>query len=255
MEKNNKKKKKVITNKTPKKNTSKKTKEIKKPEEKPKRKVKIKFTNIILASLILYIIGYFVYLFLNIPIKNIYIKGNNIYTDQEIIRLAKIENYPQTFVYTSNKIESNLLKDDLIKDVKVTKKNFTKVFIKVDENHPIYYDNNKHVTYLSDGSYLNNGNFNVPILNDEIPKKYYKTFLKGINKVDVDILNRISEITYDPDSVDKQRLLLTMDDGNYSYVTMKKFDALNNYVDFVKEFDNKKGILYLNSGEYFKIFD
>ena len=46
-----------------------------------------------------------------------------------------------------------------------------------------------------------------------------------------------------------------MNDGNYVYVTMKKFDVLNNYVDFIREFDNKKGILYLNSGEYFKIFE
>ena len=91
--------------------------------------------------------------------------------------------------------------------------------------------------------------------NNEIPKDYYDAFIKGINKVDRDILNRVSEIKYDPDSVDEERLLLTMNDGNYAYITMKKFSALNDYVDFVKEFDNKKGILYLNSGEYFKIFE
>ena len=102
---------------------------------------------------------------------------------------------------------------------------------------------------------LDGNDYNVPILNNEIDKKYLDDFIKGINKVDLDILNRISEIKYDPDSVDERRLLLTMNDGNYVYVTMKKFDVLNNYVDFIREFDNKKGILYLNSGEYFKIFE
>lgn len=249
------KKKNTKKNNTPKKKVAPKKGQVKKVEEKPKKKIKLKFTNIILALLIMYIIGYFIYLFISMPIRNIYITGNTIYNDLDIIRLAKLEKYPETFVYTSKKIKENILKDALIKDVKVTKKNFNKVYIEIDENNPLYYDNNKKATYLRDGSYLNDEEFDVPILNNEIPKDYYQTFLKGINKVDLDILSRISEIKYDPDSVDKERLLLTMNDGNYVYVTMKKFNVLNDYVDFVKEFDNKKGILYLNSGEYFKIFE
>ncbi|MBQ2409299.1 MAG: FtsQ-type POTRA domain-containing protein [Bacilli bacterium] len=252
------KKKNTKQNKTPKNNINTKKvvpKKVKKEEEKPKKKIKLKFTNIILALLILYIIGYFIYLFVTLPITNIYIKGNSLYNDLDIIRIAEIEKYPETFVYTSKKIKSNLLKDALIKDVEITKKSFTKVYIEIEENYPIYFDKTKNVTYLSDGTYLNDEQFDVPILNNEIPKDYYDAFLKGINKVDRDILNRVSEIKYDPDSVDEERLLLTMNDGNYAYITMKKFSALNDYVDFVKEFDNKKGILYLNSGEYFKIFE
>ena len=45
-----------------------------------------------------------------------------------------------------------------------------------------------------------------------------------------------------------------MNDGNYVYLTLKKFDNINKYVDMIKSFDNKKGILHLDSGEYFKQF-
>ena len=70
-----------------------------------------------------------------------------------------------------------------------------------------------------------------------------------------DILIRISEIKYDPNDIDNERFYLTMNDGNYVYLTLNKFDKINNYLEIVKTFNNKKGILYLDSGEYFEIFD
>ena len=46
-----------------------------------------------------------------------------------------------------------------------------------------------------------------------------------------------------------------MSDGNYVYLTLEKFEVIDNYVDIIKTFNNKKGILYLDSGEYFKIME
>ena len=45
-----------------------------------------------------------------------------------------------------------------------------------------------------------------------------------------------------------------MSDGNYVYITLEKIDAINSYVDIIKTFDGKKGVLYLDSGEYFEVF-
>ena len=42
-----------------------------------------------------------------------------------------------------------------------------------------------------------------------------------------------------------------MSDGNYVYLTLNKFMKINNYLEIVKTFNNNKGILYLDSGEYF----
>ncbi|MBD9085093.1 cell division protein FtsQ, partial [bacterium] len=68
-------------------------------------------------------------------------------------------------------------------------------------------------------------------------------------------LKRISEIKYDPNSVDEERFLFTMNDGNYVYLTLIHLEKINNYVDILKNFENKKGILYLDSGEYFKVME
>ena len=46
-----------------------------------------------------------------------------------------------------------------------------------------------------------------------------------------------------------------MNDGNYVYINLDKFESINRYSEMVTMFDNHKGILYLDSGEYFKILD
>ena len=46
-----------------------------------------------------------------------------------------------------------------------------------------------------------------------------------------------------------------MNDGNYVYITLDKFSNINSYVDIIKNFENKKGILYLDYGNHFTIID
>ena len=76
-----------------------------------------------------------------------------------------------------------------------------------------------------------------------------------MSKINRDILNRISEIKYDPNSVDKERFIFTMNDGNYVYLTLIHFEKINNYVEILKNFESQKGILYLDSGEYFQVYE
>ena len=63
----------------------------------------------------------------------------------------------------------------------------------------------------------------------------------------------ISEIEYSKTTYDDKRFLLYMNDGNMVYITVSKAELLNKYVEIIKKVDNKKGILYLDSGNYFEI--
>ena len=96
-------------------------------------------------------------------------------------------------------------------------------------------------------------NFPVPTVINYVPDKIYALLLDKLSNVDYNIIKRISEIKYDPNDVDDERFLFTMNDGNYIYVTLEKLDKVNKYLDIIKSFNNKKGILYLDSGEYFEI--
>ena len=87
---------------------------------------KIKFLNIILCLLILYIIYFIISTIINKKISNIYITGNNIISDKEIISTTNLEDYPSFVLTSSSKIKKLLLKNDYIKEVEVTKKDSVK---------------------------------------------------------------------------------------------------------------------------------
>ena len=54
-------------------------------------------------------------------------------------------------------------------------------------------------------------------------------------------------------SIDKERFLLHMNDKNDVYINLSRMEYLNKYDDLSKELSNKKGILYLDSGNHFEI--
>ena len=92
----------------------------------------------------------------------------------------------------------------------------------------------------------------VPYVINNIDEIYDK-FITKFNKVDKDTLLKISHIEYTPNEVDKERFLLYITDSNYVYITLSKIDKINKYNSIVQELDNKRGIIYLDSGDYVEI--
>lgn len=219
---------------------------------KVKKKRKLKIKNILLVFVILIIILLGLAFLTDIKINNIVIKGNTLYSDWEIIEKAGLEDYPSSLKTLSSSIKKKLEKDDYIKSANVERPSLTKVVIEVEENLPLFYYLPAQKTILADKTEVND-NFPVPTVINYVPDKIYSKFLKAISSVDYDIVKRISEIRYDPNEVDEGRFFLTMNDGNQVYLTLNKFTKIDDYLDIIKEFDNKKGILYLDSGEYFEV--
>lgn len=218
------------------------------------KKIRIRYKRLIVFLIILiFIIILSIFLIFNLRVTNIYVSGNNYLSDQDIIELAGIENYPSAFFLFSNNIESKIKSSSYITDATV-KRSFTKFYISVVENRPLFYDSINHRTVLSDGSYTSD-KFNVPILKTIIDDSVYKDFLESFVLIDSTVFNSISEISYAPKDVDNKLFLFTMIDGNYIYANTYKFSSMNKYFDMVSKFNNHKGILYLDSGEYFKILD
>lgn len=219
-----------------------------------KKKVKIRYKRVIVLFTFIFFIIFLCIYIKNIKITNIYIKGNNLLNDQEIIDITFLSNYPESIKNPSWKIEERLEKNIYILNANVSKKGITKVYIEVEENIPILYNSIKNKTVLKDGTEVLD-KFDVPILVNYIPDTIYDNFIKELVNIDNEILKRISEIKYDPSDVDDERFLLSMVDGNYVYLTLNRFDAINNYIVIIKNFDNKKGILNLDVGNVFKYFD
>ena len=227
-------------------------------KNKKKKRIKIKFGRIFLTLLILFFIFYLISILCKFPIKNIIIKGNAILSDQEVIDASGLSNYPSIFKYSTNEIEKKLEKNTYIKSAKIKKKKLKQVYIEIEENKALFYNKKDKKTVLLNKEEVKE-EIQAPILINYVPDKIYKLLIEKMTYLDSDIINRISEIKYDPSNVDEERFLLTMTDGNYVYITLEKMEDLNNYVDIsleiINKFGKKDGILNLDAGEYFEIFE
>ncbi len=219
--------------------------------KKGKKKVKIRYDRIIMVLIILIIIGFIIYKYFDRNLKNIYISGNTYLSDQTIIKIAKINNYPKMININNLNIKEKLLENSYIDDVDISKKS-TELHIKIKEAHPIYLDSNTNKTILSNGNSVDDI-YILPTLINYVPDTIVKDFNKAMGNVKNEILIKISEIKYDP-NIDSERFLLTMTDGNYVYININRFDLINNYLTIISNFKDQKGIVYLDSGSHFELF-
>lgn len=225
---------------------------MKKKKVKKRRRINYKRLTILILGIYLFI-TLFVY-FLELPIKNINIHNNQVLSDQTIIELAGISNYPSTFRFLSPIIKNKLEKSVYILEAKVYKKYLTEVHIEVVENKPLFFYKSRNKTILMDGQEVDD-KFMVPTLINYVPNIKYNELIDKMKNIENDVLIRISEIKYDPNEVDDSRFFLSMNDGNYVYINIGRFENINNYIDIIKKFDNKKGILYLDYGNSFTIIE
>lgn len=224
--------------------------------KKVKKKIRIRILPIVIIIFILTLLSGGVYLLSLIPIKNIYIFGNNYLKDQEIIELAKIENYPSFLKTRTKDMKKNIKKSPYVKSVTINKKILGIVEIQIEEYNILFRKEENNKIVLEDKEELiDNEKYQVPILLNYIPDTKYDSFIKGMNQVTPSIKNQISEIRYYPNTQDEDRFLLYMNDGNYVYLTLTKFKQINYYEDVLEKLDGKKGILYLDSGNHFKIME
>ena len=207
-----------------------------------KRKLKIK--NIFITLIILTLSALIVIDIAKLPVKNIYIKGNNILPDKTIIDLADLEDYPPYINTFFTNIKKKLLKNDYIKNVSIKRTLTRKIYLEIEE-YKLVLSSTKSVDNIYNIDY-------IPYVINDIDS-IFDRFVTKMSKIDRDILLKISHIEYSPNGVDKERFLLYMIDTNYVYITLSKTDKINKYNSILQKLENKKGIIYLDSGDYVEI--
>lgn len=216
------------------------------------KKKKIKIGRVFLALFFLFIVLFLIILLSKMPVLGFYISGNNYYTDSEILKITGLDKYP-SYLFTNNIIIKKKIKDDpILESVKINKTLLDKFKVEVKEKQILFYNINTKKSITSNGEEIDFYDKNSPVLVNNInDKNVYNSFLKKMKKVDKSILDNISEIKYDPNAIDKERFLISMNDGNYIYLTISKFTKINDYLKISKTLGNKNGILYLDYGNYF----
>ena len=223
------------------------------------KKTKIKIVNLLLVLLVLVGLFFGVSYCLKQPIHGFLIKGTSYLKDDYILELGDLKEYPAFLLLDKGKTCKKILKSPYIDSCKIHKKWDFLLEIDVEENKPLFFDTskNKYVFHLKEqvGEDAISSEFRVPRLLNYVPDKKYKKFIAGMEKVEDNTLSKISDIEYQPNEYDKDRFLLYMDDGNMVYLTLTKFKMINHYTEVYSPLEGHKGILYLDSGNHFKIME
>lgn len=218
-----------------------------------KRRV-FKVKNILLLLfLFLGVVG-LVYYGVTMPVKNVYIKGNYILSDGEIMKISALDKYPSFLLTSSKSIRDKIIKNSYVKDVKIFKKFGNVIEVNILEYSAVFSFEDKII--LSNGKIIPN-TYNlsdVPILLNMIDDSSLlkRTAIK-FGGVDANVLRQISEVEYQPVEVDEDRFLLYMNDGNLVYITLTKINKINKYNQIRDKLDGHMGIVYLDAGDYVEL--
>ena len=221
------------------------------------KKRKIKWIPFFIVLLVIVGLSFGVYILFRLPIQNLIVEGTTYLNDDFVLELAGVKDYPSFWLSSTREMEAALEESPYISSADVKREFFHVLVLDIEENKPLFINNTNQTVVFSDKEEVAVSDeidlFRIPRLINYVPDNKYDSFVKGMSDIERDILGKISDIEYQPNDYDKDRFLLYMDDGNMVYLTLTKFDMINYYNDVLKQLENKKGILYLDSGNHFQI--
>ncbi len=224
-------------------------------QKKGKKKVKhhIKWKAFFLFLCVILFLTLAVFYFLEMPVKNIYIVGNEFIKDYQIIEAAGLKEYPKLYKYSKHTLEKNIASLDLVNNVKVKKNLLGKVTIEIEEAHVLFYNRNNSTYVLSNGTEIADGEYTgIPFLDNYVKSSVYERLIQELANVKKESLALVSEIEYAPSksgdiTLDETRFLLYMNDGNQVYINLIHMDRLDMYALVYTTISEKTGILNLDS--------
>ncbi|MBR4830228.1 MAG: hypothetical protein IKZ96_00460 [Bacilli bacterium] len=216
--------------------------------KKKKKKRKLKKVFVFIFSI--FIIGAIIFLLSLVKVKGYYVLGNSYVDEDTILETCNLDEDTSYFLTWSFLINNKCKHNSMIKTVKVDHTKTFEIKLIVEEYKVLFKYNNYAINEL--GKKIDSPNEDAPVLINKVSdKEIYNKFIKKMNKVDSEILSIVSDIKYDPNDVDNERFLFYMNDGNMVYVTLSKISKINSYPSITKTIGNRKGVLYLDYGNYF----
>lgn len=220
------------------------------------KKKKLKIFNFLIFIVVVLLISFFIKILLNVKVRNIYISGNKYLNDDYIIKKSSLYYYPKFITYNIFYYQDVLKKDPYIKDVSI-KRGFFSIKINIVEKRAVLFNGVSNEYSFNDNTKIKESDsvvkFVLPRLLNFVPNNIYSELINSLSKVNDNILNKISDIEYSPNNIDKERFILYMNDGNLVYITLTKFNKISYYDNIYSQLDNHKGILYLDNGNHFEI--
>ncbi|MDT8859118.1 FtsQ-type POTRA domain-containing protein [Alkalihalobacillus sp. MEB130] len=197
-------------------------------------------------------------------VRNVAVVGNYFVSDEELIKLSKVDNGTSMW-----NLEQEVVVDRILSHVEIRSAHIERVLpstikISVEEYARIgyLYREDKYYPILETGHYL-----------EELPRHEFPSdaplligFSQGellaelsaeLQELPSQLIERISEIFYEPTESDSLSIVLFMTDGIEVHTSIRNFsEYLAPYPSIVRELDQEKqGILHLRMSPYFEEFN
>lgn len=221
-----------------------------------KKKLNIKRT--FAFVLFIYIICYGIYYCLNQPIKHIEITGTSLISDNEIIRVSNLKDYPSMLKYSTKTIEKKIKTLKLVDEVDVKKWFGSVIKINITENKLLFYYKNQDKVVLSNGDIISNdfdNIYGIPVFLGNVKTDKLQEFIENFKDVNDNIIYEMNEIEYYPLTneegkvISEDRFKITMNDGNTIETNIKSISVLNKYNDIYASLGGKLGTINLDTNE------
>lgn len=196
-------------------------------------------------------------------VKTIAVSGNEFYSSEEVIHQTGLSTQTNIWKVKKNEIVRKLQLLPEIKKAGVKVKWPNSITIQVSEHKRVAYLK-KDLSYypiLDNGQVLqsrkiSNPPVNAPIVIDFKEGSVLNEMVAELQKLPEEITNSISEIHYTPHKTDNYHISLFMNDGFEVSATIRDFAAkMVHYPSILSQLDpNKKGIIDLEVGSFFKAF-
>ncbi|AZU61434.1 cell division protein FtsQ/DivIB [Neobacillus mesonae] len=197
-------------------------------------------------------------------VKTIMVKGNEVYTNKEIIRKSSLTNHSNIWKVNQKKIARDIEKLSEVKSAEVMVHWPNTIVITVKEFKRIAYlkKEQDYIPVMDNGKLLNNKKSQIIPVNSPILFEFKEgpaliELIKSLETLPAEIINSISEIHYTPTKTDPYHISLFMNDGFEVSATLRSFSQkMIHYPSIISQLDpNKKGIIDLEVGSYFKAFE
>ncbi|WP_040204863.1 cell division protein FtsQ/DivIB [Neobacillus jeddahensis] len=197
-------------------------------------------------------------------VKYITVKGNEVYSTSELIKVSGITENTNIWKVKKSDISSKLLKLSQIKkaDIKINWPNTIQIQVKEHKQVAFLKQDTNYLPIMENGKIIRDRKTeiipgNSPILFEFKEGAVLNLMVKELEILPSEILNSISEIHYSPKKTDQYHISLFMNDGFEVSATLRSFaEKMVHYPSIISQLDpNKKGIIDLEVGSYFKAFE
>lgn len=199
-------------------------------------------------------------------VKNIEITGNHLYTYEDLEKMSGITSETNIWIIKKDQLAEKLKESGGMKSAKISIAFPNTVHIEVKEYRKIAYFEveNEFIPLLENGDMLHeramtNSPYDAPIIKDIKSENDTVITKMGeeLSKLPASVYNAISEVRYTPKNTDKWHVTVYMNDGNQVLASLSSFsDKMEHYPSIIAQLNtDKKGVIDLEVGSYFKAFD